>query len=51
MDISVVISLYNERESLQELVKGIGEAIAPTGLTYNIIMCLAFSMIQWVLAI
>ena len=38
MDISVVISLYNERESLQELVKGIGEAIAPTGLTYNIIM-------------
>jgi glycosyltransferase involved in cell wall biosynthesis len=38
MDISVVISLYNERESLQELVKGIGEAIAPTGHTYNIIM-------------
>ena len=38
MDISVVISLYNERESLQELVKGIGDAIAPTGLTYNIIM-------------
>ena len=38
MDISVVVSLYNERESLQELVKGIGEAIAPTGLTYNIIM-------------
>ena len=38
MDISVVISLYNERESLQELVKGIVEAIAPTGLTYNIIM-------------
>ena len=38
MDISVVISLYNERESLQELVKGIGEAIAPIGLTYNIIM-------------
>ena len=38
MDISVVVSLYNEKESLQELVKGIGEAIAPTGLTYNIIM-------------
>lgn len=38
MDISVVVSLYNERESLQELVQGIGEAIAPTGLTYNIIM-------------
>ena len=38
MDISVVISLYNERESLQELVKGIGQAIEPTGLTYNIIM-------------
>lgn len=38
MDISVVVSLYNERESLKELVKGIGEAIAPTGLTYNIIM-------------
>ena len=38
MDISVVVSLYNERESLQELVKGIGEAIAPTGLTSNIIM-------------
>ena len=38
MDISVVISLYNEKESLQELVKGIGESIAPTGHTYNIIM-------------
>ena len=38
MDISVVVSLYNERESLQELVRGIGDAIAPTGLTYNIIM-------------
>ena len=38
MDISVVISLYNEKESLQELVKGIGESIAPTGLTYNVIM-------------
>ncbi len=38
MDISVVISLYNERESLQELVKGIGDDITPTGLTYNIIM-------------
>ena len=38
MDISVVVSLYNERESLQELVNGIGEAIAPTGLTYDIIM-------------
>ncbi len=38
MDISVVISLYNERESLQELVKGIGQAIEPIGLTYNIIM-------------
>lgn len=38
MDISVVVSLYNENESLRELVKGIGEAIEPTGLTYNIIM-------------
>lgn len=38
MDISVVVSLYNERESLQELVRGIGEAIEPTGLSYNIIM-------------
>ena len=38
MDISVVVALYNERESLQELVKGIVEAIEPTGLTYNIIM-------------
>lgn len=38
MDISVVVSLYNENDSLRELVKGIGEAIEPTGLTYNIIM-------------
>lgn len=38
MDISVVVSLFNENESLRELVKGIGEAIEPTGLTYNIVM-------------
>lgn len=38
MDISVVISLFNERESLKELVKGIGDAIEPLELSYNIIM-------------
>ncbi len=38
MDISVVISLYNEEESLQELVEGISGVMAQMGTTYEIIM-------------
>ena len=38
MDISVVISLYNEEESLQELTQGISNVIDKMGVTYEIIM-------------
>lgn len=38
MDISVVISLYNEEESLQELTDGISSVIEKMGVTYEIIM-------------
>jgi glycosyltransferase involved in cell wall biosynthesis len=38
MDISVVISLYNEEESLRELVKGIHDALHKINVTYEIIM-------------
>ena len=38
MDISVVISLYNENESLQELVKGIHDSLSKMQLSYEIIM-------------
>ena len=38
MDISVVISLYNENESLPELVKGIHDSLSKMQLSYEIIM-------------
>ena len=38
MDISVVISLYNEEESLRELVKGIHDVLDRINVTYEIIM-------------
>ena len=38
MDISVVISLYNENESLTELVKGIHDSLGKMQLSYEIIM-------------
>ncbi len=38
MDISIVISLYNEEESLKELVEGIHNVLGKTALTYEIIM-------------
>ena len=38
MDISIVISIYNEAESLGELAGGIHEALSPTGLSYEMIM-------------
>ncbi len=38
MDLSIVISLYNEEESLRELVAWIDRALAPHQLEYEIIM-------------
>ncbi len=38
MDISIVISLYNEEESLKELVQGIHNVLDKTPLAYEIIM-------------
>ncbi|MBP5692198.1 MAG: glycosyltransferase family 2 protein [Bacteroidales bacterium] len=38
MDISVVIALYNEKESLRELVSGIQENLEAASLSYEIIM-------------
>ena len=38
MDLSIVISLYNEEESLTELVEWIGRALAGKVDTYEIIM-------------
>ncbi|MCR5710555.1 MAG: glycosyltransferase family 2 protein [Bacteroidales bacterium] len=38
MDLSIVISLYNEEESLRELVAWIDRALAPHGYEYEIIM-------------
>lgn len=38
MDISVVIALFNEKESLRELVSGIRENIEAASLSYEIIM-------------
>ncbi|MBR5857224.1 MAG: glycosyltransferase family 2 protein [Bacteroidales bacterium] len=38
MDISVIISLYNEEESLQELVDGISSVMSRMVTTYEIIM-------------
>jgi len=38
MDISVVISIFNEKESLRELVGGIRENLEPANLSYEIIM-------------
>ncbi len=38
MDLSIVISLFNEAESLPELVSWIGRALAPEQLEYEIIM-------------
>ncbi len=38
MDISIVISLFNENESLVELVNGIHNVIDKMGVTYEIIM-------------
>ena len=38
MDISIVISLYNENESLAELVAGIHSALQKMDATYEIIM-------------
>ena len=38
MDLSIVISLFNEEESLPELVEWIGRALKPENLSYEIIM-------------
>lgn len=38
MDLSIVISLFNEEESLPELVDWIGRALKPENLSYEIIM-------------
>ncbi|MBO4536394.1 MAG: glycosyltransferase family 2 protein, partial [Bacteroidales bacterium] len=38
MDLSIVISLYNEEESLRELVEWIDRALAPQGYQYEIIL-------------
>jgi len=38
MDLSIVVSLYNEEESLQELVEWIDTAIRPHSLEYELIM-------------
>jgi len=38
MDLSIVISLFNEEESLPELIEWIGRALADQHLTYEIIM-------------
>ena len=38
MDISVVISIFNEKESLGELVSGIRENLEKESLSYEIIM-------------
>lgn len=38
MNISIVISLLNEKESLPELIAQIEKALAPTGLSYEVIM-------------
>ena len=38
MDISVVIPLYNEEESLPELLAWIGRVMAANNFTYEIIM-------------
>lgn len=38
MNISIVISLLNEKESLPELIAQIEKALAPAGLSYEIIM-------------
>ncbi|MDD4420929.1 MAG: glycosyltransferase family 2 protein, partial [Bacteroidales bacterium] len=38
MDISIVISLFNEKPSLAELVAGIHNSLKDTGLSYEIVM-------------
>lgn len=38
MDLSIVISLYNEEESLRELVSWIDRALEPQHITYELIM-------------
>ena len=37
MDVSVVVPLYNEEESLPVLYRAIGDALADTNLDYEII--------------
>jgi len=37
MDVSIVVPLYNEQESIRILHRAISEAIAPTSLDYEII--------------
>lgn len=38
MDISIVIALFNEKESLEELVASIGKELSPSGLQYEVIL-------------
>ncbi len=38
MDISIVVSLFNEKESLAELVDSVSKVLSGRGLTYEIIM-------------
>jgi glycosyltransferase involved in cell wall biosynthesis len=38
MDLSIVISVFNEEDSLEELISGIHRELIPTGLSYEIIM-------------
>ena len=38
MDLSIVIALYNEEESLRELVEWIDRTITPLGIKYEVVM-------------
>ena len=38
MDLSIVISLYNEENSLKELTAGIHKALSGSGLSYEILL-------------
>ena len=38
MNLSIVVALFNERESLPELIDSIGRAISPLSITYEVIL-------------
>ncbi len=37
MDLSIIVPLYNEEESVQPMYKAIVQAVAPLGLNYEIL--------------